>query len=114
MGSLELTLWMVVNYHVGPGICPPQASGAGESSPSTSPAQKLDAALPCLAFACVLGMERGSSCFHVANTLLTELFSQHMVCKCMCVNRFSCVGACALCGQVCEAQRLTLGIFLDD
>ena len=44
MGSLELTLWMVVNYHVGPGICaPPQASGAGESSCSTSPAQKLDA-----------------------------------------------------------------------
>lgn len=92
----------------------PQASGAGESSFSTSPAQKLDAALPRLAFACVLRMERGSQCFRVANTLLTELFSQHVVCKCMCVDKFSGVGACALGVQVCGAQRLTPGIFLDD
>lgn len=79
--------------------------GLVKAAPSTSPAQKLDAALPCLAFACVLGMERGSSCFHVANTVLTER---------MCVDKFSCVRACALWVQVCGAQRLTPGTSLDD
>lgn len=93
---------------------PPRLVGLVKAPLSASPAQKLDVALPCLAFACVLGIERGSSCFHVANTLLTELFSQHMVCKCMCVDKFSCVGACALWVQVCGAQRLTPGISLDD